>query len=287
METAGPMLDEAGDESPGQAAAAAIARRFVAARLDAVALAGYPGDIPASLEAAYAVQRAAIARWPDRLVGWKVGFIAPERRDVGGDERLVGPIFARALHAIASDVEVEFPVFVGGFAAVEAELVFRIAADVPVERLRWNADAAAACVADVHIGIETAGSPLATINDLGPRVVISDFGNNAGMLLGPAIRDWRALPVPALCCETFVGGRPVGSGRVESLADAPLAALAFALGRCARNGFPLRAGDLVTTGALTGIHDIRAGETAMVDFGAFGRLRCRAVAATPVDRGPG
>ena len=41
----------------------------------------------------------------------------------------------------------------------------------------------------------------------------------------------------------------------------------------------LRAGHLVTTGAVTGIHDIVAGQSARVDFGAHGSLRCRAVDA--------
>ncbi len=50
-------------------------------------------------------------------------------------------------------------------------------------------------VSGLHVGIEAAGSPLAAINELGPTVVVSDFGNNAGLLLGPAIPDWRKRPL--------------------------------------------------------------------------------------------
>jgi len=176
-------------------------------------------------------------------------------------------------------MSLDFPVFAGGFAAVEAELVFRLGADAPAGKLHWTLDEAEALVADLYIGIETAGSPLATINELGPRVVVSDFGNNAGMLLGPKIADWRAARAPLLDCVSFIDGRKVGAGSVETLAGGPLVALAFALSRCARNGRPLRAGHLVTTGAVTGIHDIVAGQSARVDFGAHGSLRCRAVDA--------
>src|SRR5207342_2826577 len=214
----------------------------------------------------------------DAIVGWKVGYIAPELREPGGDERLVGPIFARRLK---SDVvgSVEFPVFAGGFAAVEAELAFRLRADAPRGQTQWTVDEALALAGDLHVGIETAGSPLRTINDLGPRVVVSDFGNNAGMLLGPKIPDWRAARTPLLVCASFIDGHKVGEGAVETLAGGPLIALTLALSRCARNGRPLRAGQLVTTGAVTGIHDIVAGQSATVDFGIYGSLCCRAVDA--------
>ena len=32
---------------------------------------------------AYRIQDAAIARWPDDLVGWKIGYIAADRRAAG------------------------------------------------------------------------------------------------------------------------------------------------------------------------------------------------------------
>lgn len=267
------------DSSSERGQAAEIARCFVGARRQGVALSGYPGTVPATIEAAYRIQALAIAAWPDEVVGWKVGYIAPELREPDGDERLVGPIFARALRQAQPGRSIDFPVFPGGFAAVEAEFVFRLAADAPAQQRQWTPAQAAELAGDVHIGIETAGSPLATINELGPRVVISDFGNNAGMLLGPKIDGWRELPAPVLHCATFVDSHEVGGASVATFADGPLVALAFALSRCARNRRPLRAGDLVTTGALTGIHEIAPGQSARVEFGAFGSLLCRAVPA--------
>jgi 2-keto-4-pentenoate hydratase len=256
-----------------------IATRFVAARRAAVALPDYPGPLPASIDFGYRCQDAAISLWPDRVAGWKVGFIAPERRETGGDERLVGPIFDKAVVVAAADV-IDVPVFVGGFAAVEAEYVFRLAADAPAGKTDWTNDDAAALVDTLHAGVELAGSPLATINDLGPAVVVSDFGNNAGLILGAAIADWRQRMAAELVCSVAIDGHEVGRGGAASIAGGPLAALAFALSLNARRGRPLRAGMLVTTGAATGIHAIVAGETALIDFGEHGRIACRAVEAT-------
>jgi 2-keto-4-pentenoate hydratase len=257
----------------------AIAESFVNARLQGRALADFPGSLPPDLEHAYRVQDAAIARWPDRVAGWKVGFIAPHRRDDSNDERLVGPVFARSIWTCTHDETVAFPVFEHGFAAVEAEFAFRLNRDAPPPQMEWNTGQAADMVADLHIAVETAGSPLATINVLGPIVVVSDFGNNAGLILGPSIPDWRQRSDASMICSTWIEGHEIGSGSAASLPGGPLSALAFALARNARRGRPLKAGDIVTTGAATGIHDIQAGQSAEIRFGALGVLRCRAVAA--------
>jgi len=257
----------------------AIAEQFVRARLDATALSDFPGSIPATLNIAYAYQDRAIALWPDFVAGWKVGRIGPPWLERLGEDRLVGPIFRRGIRLAPPEQMVEFPVFEGGFAAVEAEFVFRLGADAPPDKVQWTAEEASRIAMALHIGIETAGSPLATINDLGGAVVVSDFGNNAGLLLGPAIPDWRTRPFETLTTETFIEGKSVGKGGALSLPGGPFAGLAFALSRCARRGLPMKSGYVVSTGATTGVHDIRIGQEARVVFAGCGELLCRAVPA--------
>lgn len=264
------------DDTP--AGLAAIAAGFVAARRQGSALDAFPGDIPGDLVTAYQVQDLAIANWPDTVVGWKVGYIAAERRDGSGDERLLGPIFSRQLwNATGSSTPI--PVFVGGFAAVEAEYVLRLDADAPVGKLDWTPEEAAALPATLFTGVEVASSPLATINQLGPRVVVSDFGNNNGLVLGPQIPAWTTLDESSLLAQTWVGDLHVGSGGAGHLPGGLRAAFAFALSRSARRGRPLKAGDYIATGNATGIHDITAGQQARVDFAGHARLDCHAVAA--------
>ncbi|MGJ4802731.1 2-keto-4-pentenoate hydratase [Luteimonas sp. SDU82] len=256
-----------------------IADRFVQARRRAVSLPDFPGPIPADLVAAYRVQDAAIALWPDRVVGWKVGYIAADRRDASGDERLLGPIFAGNLQAGSAGVS--FPIFAGGFGAIEAEYVLRLRADAPEGKRDWTPAEAAGLPADLYVGVEIASSPLATINELGPRVVVSDFGNNNGLVLGPQIQDWLEVPEARMQVATSVDGVVVGEGGASRLPGGLLAAYAFALSRSARRCRPLRAGELIATGNATGIHDIREGQQATVDFGQHGRISGRAVAALP------
>lgn len=256
-----------------------IADRFVAARRAGAALEGFPGTVPDDLVTAYRVQDLAIAQWPDRVVGWKVGYIAPERRDASGDERLLGPIFARHFWN-ATGGSMPIPVFVGGFGAVEAEYVLRLEADAPDDKLDWSPDEAAALPSTLFIGVEVASSPLATINQLGPRVVVSDFGNNNGLLLGAEIADWTSLDEAQLLAETFIDGASVGSGGAERLPGGLRTAFAFALSRSARRGRPLKAGEYIATGNATGIHDIAVGQSARVVFHGHGTLDCHAVPAS-------
>ena len=259
----------------------AIARAFVDARLQCRPLTGYPGVMPAALDAAYAIQDIAISLWPDELAGWKVGAIPPALLVVYGEERIIGPVFRTAVKHASIGVEQKFPVFVGGFAAVEAEFVFEIATDAQPGKVDWTPEQAADTVAAMYIGMEPASSPLATINEIGPVAIVSDFGNNAGLLLGLASPDWRGRLANGITCETSIDGVCVGRGGTARLPGGPLGALAFALNRCARLGRPLRAGALITTGAATGIHDVVAGQSARLVFQHYGELLCRAVAATP------
>src|SRR6185312_5146805 len=94
-----------------------------------------------------------------------------------GEDRLVGPIFRRGLRLAPPEALIDFPVIKDGFAAIEAELVFRLGADADPDKTHWTPEDAARLVSGLHVGIETAGSPLAAINELGPTVVVSDFGN--------------------------------------------------------------------------------------------------------------
>ncbi len=263
------------------ASANRIAQRFVAARLNAVALDDFPGPIPPDLASGYECQDAAIALWPDEIAGWKIGRIPPAFEQKLGVNRLAGPIFRRDVQRVQGGEAIEFSVFAGGFAAVEAEYIFEVGEDAPAGRVRWSLDDAAAIVGRMFVGIETAGSPLATINALGPTVVVSDFGNNAGLILGREVPDWRDRALTELTCEAFVDDKSVGTGGAASILGGPLESLQFVAEHCAKRGRPLKAGTLISTGAATGIHDIVAGQRARAEFKGIGTIHCVAKVRTP------
>jgi 2-keto-4-pentenoate hydratase len=246
-----------------------------------VPLADYPGPLPPDMEAGYAVQEAAIGLWPDRIVGWKIGLVPVSQQAALGVARLAGPIFRQGVTGVAGTVPgpARLAAIPGGFAAIEAELVVAARADAPVDKMQWSLDEAAAFAGDWHLGVEFAASPLATINELGATVVVSDFGNNTGLVVGPRL-DAALVAVPdKLTCRTSIDGKQVGVASVASLPGGPLEALRFLLGHLAERGRSLRAGQWVSTGAITGVHQILPGQQGSVELLGHGRVDVRVVAA--------
>jgi 2-keto-4-pentenoate hydratase len=260
-----------------------VAARFVRARRSATALPDYPGPVPSDLATGYRVQDAALKLWPDEVVGWKVGRVPPEHEERLQSNRICGPVFARSLWHVKPGEVTPFSVFEGGFAAVEAEYVARIAFDAPADRLTWTTEEAAELIGALHIGMEPAGSPLASINILGPTVVVSDFGNNAGLMVGAEIADWRSRRTEDLRCETVIEGQVVGQGGAFVLPGGPVESIRFLAQNTARRGRPLKAGMYICTGAAAGIHDIVAGQSAAVRFDGHGEIACRAYRAQPAE----
>jgi 2-keto-4-pentenoate hydratase len=263
-----------------RSATEAVAARFVEARLAGRALPDYPGPVRIDMATAYAIQDAAIAAWPDRVAGWKLGRIPPPLDVHFGAGRLAGPVFSRNVW-LAGPEPMAFGAIPGGFTAVEAEYVLEIA-ERPTVRPGsgepWDAESVAPYVAAVHIGIEIAGSPFAGINDHGPAVTASDFGNNAGLILGASVANWRER-LDDLTCSLEIDGVEIGTGGARSIPGGPLDSLAFLLNLLETRGRRLEAGQLISTGAATGVHRIEIGESAVADFGDDGRIACFAVPA--------
>ncbi|MBL8269035.1 2-keto-4-pentenoate hydratase [Steroidobacter sp.] len=254
-----------------------IAEQFVRARLAGQSIPQFPGTVPRTLADAYRCQDFAIQRFPDDIVGWKVARVPAPFFQQFPEERLVGPVFRRNLRVARVGQVVDFPIFQGGFAAVEAEIVLRVNEDAPANRTNWTLDEAAELVRSFHLGVETASSPLATLNDLGPGAVIADFGNNWGVVVGSQVGEWRSFE--ELVVLSFIEDSFVGRG-TAFIRQGALGGLVFALNKCAQRGRPLRAGDVISTGAITGIHEILVGQQSRHVFEGCGEVECRGVRAT-------
>jgi 2-keto-4-pentenoate hydratase len=260
--------------------AAIIADRFLSARRSAAGLADYPGDMPSSLDDAYAIQDAAIAAWNRPIIGWKVGRVPPLLVSKFGTDRLAGPIFSSAV-AQVDGRELEMPVFDEGFAAAEAEFLLRIGRAPEPGKVRFTLEEAASLIDAVHVGIEIASSPLRAINDLGPLAVVSDFGNNNGLVIGGPIRDWQTSGFEEWTVATLIDGGEVGTGRGSAFPDGAIGSARFLFELIAHRGIQLRPGQWISSGAVTGVHDAKSGQAVEARFGDGFSVLCRLVAAQP------
>lgn len=260
--------------------AQSVATAFVSARRAARALADYPGAPPQDLASAYRIQDAAIRLDGRTVAGWKVGRIWPPLDGQLGSNRLSGPVFADEVVSAADGEVPTMPVFAGGFAAGEAELLLHVAAG-------WNGElpgddaGTRAIIDEVRLGIEIASSPYARINADGPLVTVSDFGNNHGVVMGPVLDGWRTLDLCAIVVRTEVDGETVGEATAATMLDGPYGAVRFLLSNLAARGFDLSAGLWVSTGAITGVHPVVPGQTVTASFGSHGALSCTITLAQP------
>jgi 2-keto-4-pentenoate hydratase len=259
---------------------AEIAGRFLAARRSSRGLPDYPGPLPETLEAAYRIQDAAIAAWGRPVIGWKVGRINPPASERFGIDRLAGPIFLSRPAAMEGPGPA-MPVFAEGFAAAEAEFLLRIGRTPAAGQRRFSLDEAADLIDAVHVGIEIASSPLEAINRIGPVAVISDFGNNNGLVVGAAIPDWRASGFEQWEVTTLIDGKAVGTGRAAGFPDGAIGAARFLFERMADRGIRLEPGQWISSGAVTGVHDAGPGQRIAARFAPGYEVSCTLEAARP------
>ncbi len=246
-----------------------IANAFVEARRNGTIISRYPGERPTDLATAYEIQDCALAVWNRKVGGWKVGKINPPADALLGANRLVGPAFADLIR-FADDTQGCFKVFKGGFAAVEAEFMLRIA---PMNGpLPKNRQEAIQWVDEVRIGIEVASSPYAAINIDGPCVTVSDHGNNAGLLLGPVVPRDRWSQIDEIDVSIDIDGKLAGRATTATMLDGPFGALIFLLKNLEQRGIEPRAGWWISSGAITGVHDIVIGQSALARFEGIGEV---------------
>lgn len=254
----------------------AIAQAFVDARRAGAGLDAYPGPLPTTLADAYRIQDTALSIDGRAIAGWKVGRINPPLDTQLGTNRLAGPIFTDAL---AQD-GAAMPVFGDGFVAAEAEWLLHVApgfsGPVPTDDAGTRA-----IIDDVRIGIEIASSPYPGINRDGPCVTVSDYGNNAGLVLGVPVAGWRDLDLCAVLVTTCIDGAVVGEATAAAMLDGPFGAVRFLLANLIARGIDISQGLWVSSGAVTGVHDAGVGQSIRADFGELGSVSCTLIQAKP------
>ena len=247
---------------------ASIAKAFVEARRTGAVIATYPGEMPDALDVAYSIQDAGIALTGKTVGGWKVGRIAPPLIAAFGTNRIAGPIF---VDRIVKGGAPEVPLL-DGFAAIEAELLLCVGRIPPPD---LTIDQVQDYIDEVRFGLEVASSPFPGVNDHGPAVTITDFGNNFGLVLGPQIEDWRTRDLLNAPVNLSIDGAHVGEARLAQMLDGPFGAFCFLVRSLAMRGLTLELGQWISTGAITGVHPIVPGQEALATFDGSFVVSCR------------
>lgn len=206
-----------------------------------------------SLEGAYAVQKASIARRlarGERRVGMKMGFTSRAKMVQMG---IADVIWGRLTDGMR--VEEGGTIRLSSYVhpRVEPEIAFLLGRDLP--RLVSPAEAAAA-LAGVAPALEIIDSRYQAFR-FSLTDVVADNASSSGFVLGP----WSppSTDVSNLGMLLELDQRPVEIGSSAAILGHPLRSLVAAARLTADAGEPLRAGDVIMAGGATAAVALRAG----------------------------
>lgn len=249
----------------------ALADLLATARRDLKRLSGLnPALVPPNADAAYRVAARVeqTLGWP--LAGWKVAGTGPEmQRRLRTGEPIRGPVYDRFVHespATLDSTRLVSPL-------VEAEIAFVLARDLPPRAEPYGRAEVLDSVAAIRPAIEVAECRFGH-RDLPPVPAILADGSGSGhLVLGAAREDFRAIDLTTLAVVLRVDGVERARGTGADVMGDPVAVLAWLSAHLARSGRGLSAGQVVSTGTITGMVVPRPGETHEADFGVLGKVR--------------
>lgn len=220
------------------------------------------GLSPADAAAADAAQLAVAAKLGP-IGGYKV-------LQVGGDPGSWGAILAGRI--FEAPAEVTYSV---SSLKVEAEIAFVFGRDLPgrSDGVAYSVDEVAEAVAGAFAAFEILESRLASEPRPLPLLSRADFMGNWGLVRSPAIADWRRRVRADVAVRLEVGGRVAVDQKGGHPSGDPAHPLTWLANALAGIGHPIRAGEVVTTGAFGGGHPIACGETAVATIEGFEPIR--------------
>lgn len=232
-----------------------------------------------------------------QLAGWKIGATnAAGMQRLGLSRPFLGPIFRRDV--CSSPAEMAFHADALGFRVrgVECEFAVIMAHDLLPREGGGDYTGAEvlAAAGDVVPAIEICGSRLTAQG--GTALGIADQASHGRLVLAMQHRmragEWaqrigsqlREFPVTMSLAKGAAGAAAAPTASDASFAVAargdgtdvlgnPLHALTWLANELCSMGLGLRAGDIVSTGTMTGLTPVAAGDVAVAEFTGMGRVR--------------
>lgn len=222
---------------------------------------------PTDVDGAYAVQTINTRYWESqgrRIVGRKAGLTAKAvQTQLGVDQPDFGVLFDDMRIADGGHLD---PVRTLQPKA-EAEIAFVLGADLPDPATALEQVAAA--VASVHAAIEVVDSRIAdwriTFAD-----TVADNGSSAFFVLADKGLPLAGLDLEGAAMEMRFNGETVSTGVGAAALGNPLNAAAWLAQTLAARGEPLRAGDILLTGALGPMVALTPGDQVAADIAGIG-----------------
>jgi 2-keto-4-pentenoate hydratase len=264
--------------SPDSAVTAAL-ERLAAARTAGRPCAPVRTLLPAGdISAAYAVQSAWMAGQVaagDSVAGRKVGLTSPAvQAQLGVDQPDFGTLLA------TMDCPQGEPIDIGRLLQprIEAEVAFVLADDLDAPDI--GPDDVLAATGSVAAALEIVDSRVAGW-DISIVDTVADNASSGLFTLGPERRAPARLDLAACPMRLWRGGEQVSAGSGAACLGHPAAAVAWLAATARWYGQPLRAGEIVLSGALGPMVPVAAGDRFTAEIGGLGLVRASFTGSRP------
>jgi 2-keto-4-pentenoate hydratase len=204
----------------------------------------------APLEDAYRIQdalhRVMAEAGRGEIAGWKIALTSKAMQQMTGvDQPAAGAIFSKVVLASPARVDVATYHHLG----VEFEVAVRVADDLPASGGPWTRASVAARMAACIPAFELIEDGDADYKALDAFTLVAQNTWNGGVVLGPAVTEWRAVDLERATTRCWVNGEPVGQGKTGDAMGHPFDAVAWLANLLNGRGRTLRRGMFVMTGS--------------------------------------
>lgn len=188
-------------------------------------------------DAAYAVQ-AAVAAATGEIGGFKTA-----RKP--GDDAIMAPIFAHDIHHSAAHVSSAF----GGGLGVELEIGFRLIGPPPAADASDLTTLLGQCLEPLVV-IEIVDTRLAGPQSEAPLAKLADNQINAGLIIGPVMRDWMGESIGTVQARMMAGDDCLLDGTAQVPGGDALETVAGLVRMIGNHCGGLQTGQIIITGSL-------------------------------------
>jgi 2-keto-4-pentenoate hydratase len=197
----------------------------------------------------------------EAIGGWKIGAPTPDAT----------PSFAPmpAMWITCSGCEMRG--LMHRYRGVEAEIAFKMGADLPPREKPYTREEVMSAIASMHPAIEVLESALVDPAQASKLTSVADMAMHGGFVYGDAVPDWQSIDFAKESVTLAVDG----SVRVERTGSNTAGDLTRLLPWLANEGATrtegLNKGDWITTGSWTGNTQANAGSAVDARFSTVGR----------------
>ncbi len=233
------------------------------------ALDALPPDLrPGDLDEGYAIQRA-LDELAGPAAGWKIAATSKAGQDHLG---ATGPMVGRLYETQRRESGCALSVDGMRMRSAEPEFAFVLASDIAPGVEPPGLEDVLAAVGSLVLAIEVPDSRFSDFTQVGVPSLAADAMCGGYFITGPVIADWRSLDLAAQSARLLCDGREVSAGSGASVLGDPREALRWMAGEVVGRGWPLRAGEIVLTGASAAPVGVHAGDGLEAVFDGLGSV---------------